>query len=128
MIEGLGHGHQDLADPEAASGVLRTEGDRIIANASVVQYNEITADNIDSFHFHGDLSAFPPGPTFAIDGGISAPLVLSFGSLEPDTGRLGDFSDANDYSDTVHIRGTLLADDFLWNDGTSSSASLTTTS
>ena len=59
IIEGIGHGHQDLSGPEAVSGVLSREGNRITANASVVQYNEITADNIDSFHFHGDLSDYP---------------------------------------------------------------------
>ncbi len=59
VIEGLGHGHQDLSRPEAAAGVLRREGNVVVGNASVVQYNEITPDNIDSFHFHGDLSAFP---------------------------------------------------------------------
>jgi putative ABC transport system permease protein len=59
VIEGLAHGHQDLSRPEAATGVLRTEGRRIIANASVVQYNEITPENVASFHFHGDPATFP---------------------------------------------------------------------
>jgi len=59
IIEGLGHGHQDLASPEAASGVLTRSEDNIVANASVVQYNEISADNADSFHFHGDLAGYP---------------------------------------------------------------------
>jgi len=59
IIEGLGHGHQDLSRPEAVGGVLAREENRITANASVVQYNEITPDNMDSFHFHGDLSGFP---------------------------------------------------------------------
>ncbi len=59
VIEGLGHGHQDLAAPEAVAGVLSREEDTIVANASVVQYNEISAANIDSFHFHGDLSRYP---------------------------------------------------------------------
>jgi putative ABC transport system permease protein len=59
VIEGLSHGHQDLAKPEAASGVLKREDDVIVANASVVQYNEITPDNVDSFHFHGDPGDFP---------------------------------------------------------------------
>jgi putative ABC transport system permease protein len=59
IIEGLGHGHQDLAAPEAAAGVLSREESRIIANASVVQYNEITGENVDSFHFHGDLAGHP---------------------------------------------------------------------
>jgi len=30
-----------------------------VANASVIQYTEITADNIDSFHFHGDVNDYP---------------------------------------------------------------------
>jgi putative ABC transport system permease protein len=59
VIEGLGHGHQDLRQPGASSGVLRTEGKKIIANASVVVYNEITPENLSSFHFHGDPETFP---------------------------------------------------------------------
>ena len=59
VIEGLAHGHEDLSRPEAAGRVLGREGDRIIGNASVVQYNEITDENIASFHFHGDTSTFP---------------------------------------------------------------------
>jgi putative ABC transport system permease protein len=59
IIEGLGHGHQDLDTREAESAVLRRDGDRITANASVVQYNRISEANRDSFHFHGDLSDYP---------------------------------------------------------------------
>ena len=59
VIEGLAHGHEDLARPEAAPRVLRREGDQIIGNASVVQYNEITDENVASFHFHGAAAAFP---------------------------------------------------------------------
>ena len=59
IIEGLCHGHQDLAKPEAVSGVLRRDGNKVIGNASVVQYNVITPDNLDSFHFHGDRQEFP---------------------------------------------------------------------
>jgi putative ABC transport system permease protein len=67
IIEGLGHGHQDLAAPEAAASVLARKGDVITANAAVVQYNEITAENIGSFHFHGELGGYP------ITGVIAAP-------------------------------------------------------
>ena len=59
VIAGLGHGHRDLADPAASSSVLAREGDRITANASLVEHNEITPENRASFHFHGDLGAFP---------------------------------------------------------------------
>ena len=66
VIEGLGHGHQDLADPEAAAGVLKREGNTVIANASVMQYNEINQDNLDSFHFHGGLGDFPIQAVIAV--------------------------------------------------------------
>ena len=59
IIEGLGHGHQDLAEPGAAAGVLRREGDTIVGNASVREYQQITPQSIDSFHFHGDPATFP---------------------------------------------------------------------
>jgi putative ABC transport system permease protein len=59
VIEGLAHGHEDLSRSEAVGGVLRIEGSKIIANASVVEYNEITPENVSSFHFHGDPGTFP---------------------------------------------------------------------
>jgi putative ABC transport system permease protein len=58
VIEGMAHGHEDLSKPEAVSRVLKREGNVVVGNASVVQYNEITDENIDSFHFHGDPATF----------------------------------------------------------------------
>ena len=76
VIEGLVHGHQDLSTPEAASGVLKREGDTITANASVVQFNEITKDNIDSFHFHGDLSDYPISAIIAVPNDQKSSTIL----------------------------------------------------
>jgi putative ABC transport system permease protein len=63
VIAGLGHGHADLREAKAAAGVLRratdASGERIVANASVTAYNEITPENAASFHFHGDVSGYP---------------------------------------------------------------------
>lgn len=63
VIAGLGHGHADLRAAGSAAAVLRKEsgpeGERIIANASVKEYNEITSENAASFHFHGDVSSYP---------------------------------------------------------------------
>ena len=66
IVQGLVHGHQDMAAPEAASGVLSREGDNIVANASVVQFTEITSDNIDSFHFHGSAVDYPISAVIAV--------------------------------------------------------------
>jgi putative ABC transport system permease protein len=66
VIQGLVHGHVDLSQPEAVAGVLRRDSSVITANASVVQYQEITRDNIESFHFHGDLSEYPITAVIAV--------------------------------------------------------------
>jgi len=76
IIEGLGHGHQDLARPEAASGVLSRTNDNIVANASVVQFNEITPDNADSFHFHGDLAGYPLTAVLAVPKDEKSGVIL----------------------------------------------------
>lgn len=59
VIEGLGHGHTDLATTTDQQTILEQRDGTIVASAKVVQYTEITPDNIDSFHFHGDTSTFP---------------------------------------------------------------------
>ncbi len=76
VIEGLGHGHQDLANPEASSAVLNQDGDNIVANASLVQYNEITDANIDSFHFHGDLGDYPLSGMIAVPRDDKSGVIL----------------------------------------------------
>ena len=73
VIQGLGHGHQDLNKESADSPVLlSSESGKIIANRGVVSYIEITDENIDSFHFHGDTSEFP----------VTAVLVAAHGFKE----------------------------------------------
>ena len=76
VIAGLAHGHQDLSKPEAASQVLRKEDGVVVGNAAVVQYNEITSDNVDSFHFHGDISAFPVTAVIAVPRDAKASALL----------------------------------------------------
>ena len=85
VIEGLIHGHQDLSAPEAASGVLDRDGERIVANASVVQYNEITPENLDSFHVHGDTSAYPISAVIAVPEDTKSGVIL-MGRYEGDDG------------------------------------------
>jgi len=59
VIAGLGHGHRDLTEPGAEGQVLERKDDRVVANASVVQFNEITPANVANFHFHGDSGDLP---------------------------------------------------------------------
>jgi len=66
VIQGLGHGHQDLQEATAGSAVLNRSEESITANASLVQYNEITTENVREFHFHGDTSGFPLSAVIAV--------------------------------------------------------------
>ncbi|MEL7497174.1 MAG: ABC transporter permease [Planctomycetota bacterium] len=60
VIEGLGHGHEDLSnESEDSVKILKQTDKEIIASAGVVSFLEITDANIGSFHFHGDTSEFP---------------------------------------------------------------------
>ena len=66
VIEGLVHGHQDLAETDDPSLVMARDGQRLTASPKLIQYNQITPENIASFHFHGDPAGYP----------LSALLVL----------------------------------------------------
>ena len=59
IIQGLGHGHEDFSKTRDATVILERTDTNVAANAKLDHYNEITKDNIDSFHFHGDLGAYP---------------------------------------------------------------------
>lgn len=66
VIEGLGHGHAELTQPAEPSSVLGQKGANIVTHTSVIQYNEITAENVASFHFHGDSDSFPMTAVIAV--------------------------------------------------------------
>jgi putative ABC transport system permease protein len=59
IIQGLGHGHTDLDEPEAAGTILNRRDDMITANAALTQYAKITRENVSAFHFHGSADQFP---------------------------------------------------------------------
>lgn len=66
VMEGLGHGHSDLSKDDASGYILSQEGESITANAAVNQYQEITPENIGSFHFHGNNGTYPLHAVIAI--------------------------------------------------------------
>jgi len=59
VISGIGHGHQSINAATDKDLVLKQEDQRTIANAAVPQFNEVTEDNLASFHFHGQSETFP---------------------------------------------------------------------
>jgi putative ABC transport system permease protein len=86
IIEGLGHGHQDLQEADA-SAVLSRDEDRIVANASLLQYNEITPDNVDSFHFHGGTDDYPLSAILVVPNDSKSAVILQ-GRLQNTEGNI----------------------------------------
>ena len=60
VIEGIGHGHQEVNRETDPSLLLNNTDDQsVTASAAILPWLEITDENRDSFHFHGDLDEFP---------------------------------------------------------------------
>jgi putative ABC transport system permease protein len=75
-MSGLAHGHMDMTQPEAEKGVLKREESNVVANASVLSYTEITPENIDSFHFHGDPDHFPVDAVIVVPNDRKSGILL----------------------------------------------------
>ncbi|MEL7343406.1 MAG: ABC transporter permease [Pseudomonadota bacterium] len=79
VIQGIGHGHEDVVTAaDVAAG-----GD-VLANASVVQYQRITDDNIESFHFHGSSDDFPASAVIVVPNDIRSGTILRGRYLDPE--------------------------------------------
>ncbi len=59
VIQGLGHGHQDVKTLKQSGDVLSRSEKSITTSAKIKQYTEINTANLESFHFHGDPSIYP---------------------------------------------------------------------
>jgi len=76
VIQGLGHGHKDVIKTTDSSVILKKDKGNVTANAKLMQYTEITAENIDSFHLHGDPTGFPVTAVLAIPDDDKAGTIL----------------------------------------------------
>jgi putative ABC transport system permease protein len=59
VIQGLGHGHQDVTKLTDPTLILKRSESNVAATAKLYHHTEITKKNIDSFHFHGNTSIYP---------------------------------------------------------------------
>jgi len=112
VISGLAHGHMDMTTPEAESGILSREDDKVVANASVLSYTEITEENIYSFHFHGNTDEFPVDVILAIPKDHKSGIMLRGRYEEQSEGVqiLVPLAVINDLLDTVaSVKNYILA-------------------
>lgn len=71
VIEGIGHGHEDVVTAaDVAAGL------DVTANAAIVEYQRITPDNIESFHFHGSEEGFPATAVIVVPNDTRSGTIL----------------------------------------------------
>lgn len=66
VIQGLGHGHQDVTKLTDPTLILKRSESNVAATAKLYHHTEITKKNIDSFHFHGNTSIYPITAVIAV--------------------------------------------------------------
>jgi putative ABC transport system permease protein len=76
VIQGLGHGHQDVTKLKDPTLVLKRSDTNVAATAKLYHYTEISERNIDSFHFHGNLSAYPITAVLAVPHDTKSGTIL----------------------------------------------------
>jgi len=79
VIAGIGHGHEDVV---TASDI--EAGLDVTASAAVVQYQRITPENIDSFHFHGDMADYPVTAAIVVPPDDRSATILAGRYLDPE--------------------------------------------
>jgi putative ABC transport system permease protein len=66
VIQGLGHGHEDVTILTDPTLVLKRTESNVAATAKLYHFTEITEKNIETFHFHGKLTSYPVTAVVAI--------------------------------------------------------------
>lgn len=60
ILEGLAHGHVDAESEEIDPKlILGGNDENVVLSQALIEYNEVTPRNIDSFHYHGDPALLP---------------------------------------------------------------------
>lgn len=76
IAEGLGHGHADARtqDPER---VMTRDGDRgVVLDSGVFEYQEVTPQNVETFHFHDAAGELPVTAIIAVPRDSKASTIL----------------------------------------------------
>jgi len=76
VMQGLGHGHEDVTKTKDRTVILNRTETNVVANAKLQQYTEITGANLDSFHFHGDTSIYPITAVIAVPQDTKSGTIL----------------------------------------------------
>ncbi len=87
ISEGLGHGHSAAAEQDE-SAVIRADENGVVLDSSVFEFQRITPDNVDSFHFHDDVDALPVTAVVVVPRDAASATILKGRYRVRDTAQL----------------------------------------
>jgi putative ABC transport system permease protein len=76
VIQGLGHGHEDVTKIRDTTLIYKRTESNVAATAKLFHYTEINEKNLDSFHFHGNLTDYPITAVIAVPYDIKSGTIL----------------------------------------------------
>lgn len=76
VIQGLGHGHQDLTQVKDPTLVYERSEKSVSATPKLLHFNEITEENRRAFHFHGDLANYPITAVIVVPNDAKSETIL----------------------------------------------------
>lgn len=77
VIAGLAHGHDDVTRAAADDQrILQRSQQQAVASPALLSYTAITPKNVNSFHFHGDISTFPIDTVIVVPDNRKAEILL----------------------------------------------------
>ena len=82
LIMGIMHGHQDAAAADP-SLLLQRDANHVTASAALLPYQEVTPENVGSFHLHGDPAMFPIGVVVVVPHDEKSAAILRGRYLDP---------------------------------------------
>lgn len=84
LIEGKAHGHEDLVKAEDPNAVLSRTDQNVVGSKAVRMFSEVTAENLKSFHFHGNPDDFPLTAILVVPEDEKAQAILLGRYQKPD--------------------------------------------
>ncbi len=82
VVQGLVHGHEDLGRTRDETVIIDRSDANVVASARLVEYTEITDENRDSFHFHGDTDQYPLSAVIVVPNDEKSGTILRGRYLE----------------------------------------------
>lgn len=100
VISGFSHGHENITNMIGDSLVLSKTDTMAIVSPAILSYTEITNENIDSFHFHGNPDNFPIDAILVNPKDKKSALIFQ-GRLENSEGEIQILKPSNVIADLI---------------------------